>query len=212
MRSPGDTLPPRDAQPGLHLRMQHPSCPQLASLLVSPTCPPVLHPCPTPLLAVPSPGAGLRGPVSPVALCCSPRDELGDLGVSTGLLPIPAGWVRPPAHPPRFSGPGHRGMGFTVSCAPFAVEPVPLLGQLGHGLPSQLPLVTGIWACRSHRSSFYPLETVNPVSSAAAQTTSPTCRHLLPAPDLLIAFVVDIASGSRAAQGTRALIKASDTA
>lgn len=195
----GDTLPPRDTQPGVHLRVQHPSHSQLASLLVSPAFPPVLHPHPTPLLAVPSPGAGFRGPVSSVALCCSPRDELGDPDASTGPLPTPAGWIWPPACPLHFPGPGHWGMGFTVSSAPFAVEPVPLLGQLGHGHPSQLPLVTGIWAHRSHRSSSSPLETVNPASSVSAQTTSAACGRLLPTLDLLIAFVVKVASGSGAA-------------
>lgn len=90
--------------------------------------PPVLHPHPTTLLAVPSRGAGLRGPVPPVALCCSPRDEFGDLGASTGPLPTPAGRIWPPACLPHFPGPGNQSMGFMVSCAPFAVEPVPLLG------------------------------------------------------------------------------------
>lgn len=149
-----------------------------------------------------------------MALCCSPRDELGDLGASTGPLPTPAGWIQPLACHPHFPGPGHWGMGFTVSCAPFAVEPVPLLGQLGHGPPSQLPLVTGIQAHSSHQSSSHSPETVNPAPSAAAWSTSPACKRLLPTQDLPIAFTADVAvtSGSEAARGTRALIKASDAA
>lgn len=81
-----------------------------ASLLAFPT-----HP--TPLLAVPSPGAGLCGPVSLMALCCCRRDEFGDLGASTRPLPAPAGSIHLPACPPHFLGPRLWSMGFMVSCA-----------------------------------------------------------------------------------------------
>lgn len=99
-----------------------PSLPPSFCLLLPPPHP-VVHPRPTLLLAVPSPGAGLGGPVSPVTLCCSPRGELGDLGASPGPLPTSAGWIWPPACPPHFPGPGHRGVGFMPSRALFAVEP-----------------------------------------------------------------------------------------
>lgn len=116
-----------------------------------PVYPLVLRLHPAPLLAVPSPGAGLCGPVSPMAFCCPPQDELGDLGASTGPLPTPAGWIQTSAHLPHFPGPGHWGRGFTVSCTPFAVDPAPLLGHLGYDLP--VSPCTGIWACRSCWSS-----------------------------------------------------------
>lgn len=125
--------------PGVHLRVQHSSHLQLASLLASPPCPSVLHPCPTPLLDVPSPGAGLHGPVSPAVLCCSPREELGNLGACRGPLLTPAGSIWPCS-----ALPWPLGMGFTVSCAPFTVEPVPLFGHLGHGPPYLLPLLSVI--------------------------------------------------------------------
>lgn len=93
-----------------------------------------VHLCSTLLLAVPSPGAGFCGPVFPMNVCCSHRDMFRDSCASTGPLPTPAGWIQPLAHRPHFSG--HREVGFTVNCAPFAVEPVPLLSHLGHGCPS----------------------------------------------------------------------------
>lgn len=39
------------------------------------------------------------------------------------------------------------------------------------------------------------------MTSSAVRTTSPACSWLLPILNLLIAFVVDVASSSQAAQG-----------
>lgn len=100
-----------------------------ASLLAFPT-----HP--TPLLAVPSPGAGLCGPVSLMALCCCRRDEFGDLGVSTRPLPALHTSLAP-------------GFGIWASWLAVPAEPVPCVGHLEHGPSSQLPLVTGLWILRS---------------------------------------------------------------
>lgn len=110
-----------------------------ASLLAFPT-----HP--TPLLAVPSPGAGLCGPVSLMALCCCYRDEFGDLvHPQDPCLPQQARSIYLPALHTSLAP----GFGVWASWLAVPVEPVPCIGHLEHGPSSQLPHVTGLWILRS---------------------------------------------------------------
>ena len=170
----------------------------------APSLPPSPHLPPAPLFSIPIPP------------CCWLCQVLGL--VYAALLPpwlaaaLPelswGSWVLPQDPcPPQQSGSGHlpifrpslaSGYRLHSELCPICCGACALLGQLGHGPPSQLPLVTGIWARRSHWSSSHPLETVNPALSAAAQTTSPACGWLQPTLDPLMAFVVDVASSSGA--------------